>query len=979
VIVDTAAFAECIVDTVREPLLVLDADLRVQTVNRSFCETFHVSPDASLGDLLYDLGNGQWNIPALRTLLEDVLPQNSQFNDYEVEHDFPDIGHRVMLLNGRRLYREGSDTELILLAIEDITERKYAGNVERRLASVVASSHDAIISKSLDGTIQSWNAAAERLFGYTPEQAVGRHISFLFPADRLVEEDHIIAKLRAGERVEHFETVRVRSDGTPVDVSLTVSPIKDETGRVIGASKIARDITKQRHFQEALQRNEVRQRGQKQAFAATIDGASLEQSLGFLIRSAVDELTDARAAFFLVDADGTQLHPVAATGGMSPSYTSHVDGFEVGPNSFACGLAASLDCPIITPDVNEEPLWKSWLHLAREFDFRGCWSFPINTNAGMPVGTFALYFHQPRSATPQDLELIAGITQAAAIIISQFTGTAERQRAENILAAEKTVLEQIATGAPLHEVLTTLTRGTEALSTDEMLCSVLLVDKAGQRLTHGAGPSLPVEYNQAIDGIPIGPNIGSCGTAAFEGQPVFVTDVATDARWAAFKDLAAQHGLGACCSQPIFNSRRELLGTVAMYYRQAHNPSVRDREVFERAARLAGIVIERARAEEKLRDYAAELSEADRRKNEFLAMLAHELRNPLAPIRNAVQVMRLSGGTDDNVTSATEMMERQVGQMVRLVDDLLDVNRVSRGKIQLKWERLELASVVYHAIEAARPHCERMSQELTVVLPQQPIYLNADLTRLAQVIGNLLNNACKFTDKGGRITLIVEREHEEAVIRVGDSGIGIAPEQLPRIFDMFMQVDTSLERSTSGLGIGLTLVKNLTEMHGGTVEVHSDGIGQGSEFIVRLPIALTTRTPTPCVTASELISTKSRRILIVDDNRDSAMSLAMLLKITGNETHTAHDGLEALEAAERLKPEAMLLDIGLPKLNGFEVCRRIREQPGGDSIVMIALTGWGQDEDRQKSKDAGFDGHLVKPVDLADVNKLLVKRSSSSN
>ena len=376
-----------------------------------------------------------------------------------------------------------------------------------------------------------------------------------------------------------------------------------------------------------------------------------------------------------------------------------------------------------------------------------------------------------------------------------------------------------------------------------------------------------------------------------------------------------------------------------------------------------------------MRQVAAELSEADRRKNEFLAMLAHELRNPLAPIRNAVQILRLTGGKGEAVQAASEMMERQVGQMVRLVDDLLDVSRISRGKIELRRERVELASVVHQAVEAARALYESMNHELTLTLPSRPIYLNADPARLSQVVGNLLNNACKFTDKGGRIGLTIEREGEQAVIRVRDNGIGISADQLPRIFEMFVQIDTSLERSVSGLGIGLTLVKSLVEMHGGTVEVHSDGVGQGTEFVVRLPMASDeTKSGEEGLATDHLpLATSSRRILVVDDNRDSATTLAMLLKLTGNKTQTAYDGLAAVDAAESFRPEIILLDIGLPKLNGYEVCRRIREQPWGRDIVLVALTGWGQEEDRQKSKDAGFNGHMVKPVDLAALTKLLAE------
>ncbi len=368
------------------------------------------------------------------------------------------------------------------------------------------------------------------------------------------------------------------------------------------------------------------------------------------------------------------------------------------------------------------------------------------------------------------------------------------------------------------------------------------------------------------------------------------------------------------------------------------------------------------------------LKEAGRRKDEFLAMLAHELRNPLAPIRNALQIVRLTEGNREAVQSASEMMERQIGQMVRLVDDLLDVSRISRGKIELRKGRVELASVVNHAVESTRPSCQSKGLVFTVTLPPQPMYLNADPTRLAQVVGNLLNNACKFTERGGHIGLTVEREGGQVVIRVRDTGMGIAADELPRIFEMFTQVDTSLERTQSGLGIGLTLVRELVEMHGGTVEAHSAGIGQGSEFVVRLPILVETpEAPPPEPTVSEPTPTTAHRILVVDDNRDSAESLAILLTLTGNETHTAYDCLEAVEAAATFKPDVVLLDIGLPKMNGFEAARKIRQQPWGKKIVLVTVTGWGQEEDRQKSREAGFDGHLVKPVDHAALMKLLAE------
>lgn len=365
------------------------------------------------------------------------------------------------------------------------------------------------------------------------------------------------------------------------------------------------------------------------------------------------------------------------------------------------------------------------------------------------------------------------------------------------------------------------------------------------------------------------------------------------------------------------------------------------------------------------------LRETDRRKNEFLAMLAHELRNPLAPIRNAAEILKLSDVDAESRRTASEVLDRQIDQMVHLVDDLLDISRITRGKIGLRKQPVELLTVVNQAVEAVQPLWQNRHHELTILLPPQPVYVNADPARLAQVIGNLLSNAYKFTKEGGRIRLITERENDHAVVRVQDDGIGIAEDQLPRIFEMFTQVDTSLERSQSGLGIGLTLVKSLVEMHGGSVEVHSAGIGKGSEFSVRLPLISQVSKPHPQGPAQKNGRVVPRRILLVDDNLDLTKSLLTLLKLAGHDVYVATNGIEAVAAAENLQPDVILLDIGLPKLNGYEAARRIRQRQKDKYMVLVAMTGWGQEEDRRRSKEAGFDTHMVKPLDLDRLKKLL--------
>jgi PAS domain S-box-containing protein len=366
------------------------------------------------------------------------------------------------------------------------------------------------------------------------------------------------------------------------------------------------------------------------------------------------------------------------------------------------------------------------------------------------------------------------------------------------------------------------------------------------------------------------------------------------------------------------------------------------------------------------------LREADRRKDEFLATLAHELRNPLAPVKNALAILELDSSNPTVVEEARSIMQRQVRHLVRLVDDLLDVSRITRDKITLKKDRVEVASIVESAVETSRPLIDVGRHQLTTTLPHQPLFVNGDATRLAQAVSNLLNNSAKYTPPGGRIQITVEASGTEVAIRVKDNGIGICCDDLVHVFDMFRQVDRSLERSQGGLGIGLTLVRRLVELHGGNVNAQSEGLGKGSEFVIRLPLAQVLPRAKPGPHDTSATPTTKRRILVVDDNRDSCDTLARLLRLSGHEIQTAHDGLEAIETASIFKPDVILMDVGMPNLNGYDATSRIRESDWGKEIDIFALTGWGQAEDVQKAMTAGCTGHMVKPVDFDTLNRLLV-------
>ncbi|HEX7794204.1 MAG TPA: PAS domain S-box protein [Vicinamibacterales bacterium] len=679
------------------------------------------------------------------------------------------VSHTVLIQNGGREFpiddraapirdELGSVSGCVLIFREISAQRQMERDkaeqlvAARFLGAIVESSDDAIISKSLEGIIQSWNAAAERMFGHTAEQAIGRHISLVIPPERIQEEDRIIASLKAGQRIDHFETVRVRADARPIDVSLTISPIKDPTGAVVGASKIARDITERKRAEEERE-NFVRLIENSSDF---IGMCNLEGIPFFINRAGLDLVG-------LDDVDSARRAPLAS-----------------------------------------------------------------------------FFF-------PEDQDRI------------------------------------------IHEFLPSV-------------------------LSSGSG-EIEVRFRNFKTG---------------------------EARWMAYKVLTLPDADG----RPIG------------------------------FATVSQDVTERKRLNDDLHRLAIDLAAADRRKNEFLALLAHELRNPLAPISNTVRALRRGVIDKETVRSASELLQRQVGQMSRLVDDLLDMSRISSGKIELRKDRIELAPVVAQAVEAARPQFRKLNHELTVALPPQPVYVNADRARLTQVIANLLNNAAKYTDAGGRVWLTMEHQGSEAVIRVRDTGIGIAAGQLPRVFDMFAQADTSLERSRDGLGIGLTLVKTFVELHGGTVEARSAGLGRGSEFIIRLPVLVAGAEIAPPSPANEASPVASRRVLVVDDSEDGAESMAMILQFAGHETVKAYDGVAAIEAAERFRPDVVLLDIGLPRMNGYEVCRRLRQEPWGRDITIVALTGWGQEDDRTRSKEAGFDVHMVKPVDFDALLQLLASAPS---
>ncbi|MCE9581241.1 MAG: PAS domain S-box protein [Planctomycetes bacterium] len=625
---ETLAYAQGILDTLRHGFLVLDGKLRVKSANAAFYRKFQVAEKDTVNRLVYELGGGEWNIPRLRTLLEEIIPNNNAFEDFEVEHDFPQLGRRILMLNARRLKNEEAG-ERILMVIEDVTDRRAA-----------------------DQALRDSEIRFRRLFQFA-------------------------------------------KDGIMI--------LDANTGKIIDA------------------------------------------------------------------------------------------------NSFMCGL------------------------LGQE----------LTELAGKELYQIGLF---------KDVE-------------------------ENKAMFEKLRKE----GYVRYDHLPVQTPG---------------------------GKSTSVE---------------------------FVSNV-----------YAEDHRLVAQCN-------------------------VRD-------------ISDRVRLEEQVKAQAAALADQSRRKDEFLAMLSHELRNPLAPILSATHLLKLQENSIENPVQqqSREVIERQVANLTRIVSDLLEVSRVVSGHIQLRIETVDFCQIVRHAHEAAGPLFARRQQKVSLALPKDPVWVNGDATRLEQIVMNLLDNAIKYTDEGGQIALELEGSHGRAGLHVRDSGIGIAAELLPCVFDLFMQADRSLDRVQGGLGLGLNLVQRLTKMQGGTVEAHSEGSGKGSEFVVWLPVVagpvIVAKSPVtdPVAPPGELL-----RVLVVDDNVDACNMLTMLLEQRGHTVQKAYTGLVALESALSGRPDVILLDIGLPGMNGYEIARRLRQNPAMKNTRLVALTGYGTSEDVVLAREAGFDAHLLKPVDLSEVEKLL--------
>ncbi len=633
------------------------------------------------------------------------------------------------------------------------------------------------------------------------------------------------------------------------------------------------------------------------------------------------------------------------------------------------GYALAAGEPIIVEDFRADPRFTGPPLLQEEGVVSGITvAIPGDTR---PYGLLTAQSSRQHTFSHDDGHFLQALANVLAAALQRKRNEGELAAVKDELAAQladMTRLHQLSArlsdtldlGPVLHEVLRAVTG---ILDTDMGL--LLLHDAEHQELFPGASTGLSEEYLGQVGRLRTAE--GTLGGAVARRDQLVIEDVDHSPLFLPYRAAARLANYRGFYSKPLLNRAGTLIGTLTAYFREARAPTGRQLRLVDLYARQAAEAVDNARLYREIQD-------ANRYKDEFLAMLAHELRNPLAPVLNALGILRAREYAENGSRKALDIMERQVRHMTRLIDDLLDVSRLTRGKIELRKELLELSAVVGRAVESTRPHLEARGHRLDVALPDEPVRLEADPTRLEQVLANLLHNAAKYTDPGGQIWLTAERDGDEVAIHVRDTGIGIGPELLPRVFDLFMQGNASLDRAQGGLGIGLTLVKNLVKMHGGSVLAHSPGPGRGSEFVVRLR-ALPAPVPGPEPPGQRPPAGRGRplRILVVDDNDDAAQSLAMLLGMEGHLVRTAADGTQALEAAPPFRPEVVFLDIGLPGMSGYEVARRLREMPGLGKFLLVAMTGYGQEQDRRRSLEAGFDCHLVKPAGPEDVLHLLAE------
>jgi PAS domain S-box-containing protein len=873
-----------------------------------------------------------------------------------------------------------------VLVFRDITKRRQSereiwGSREL-LRTTLASIGDAVVTTDAEGRVTYLNPVAEALTGWTIGHAAGQPLDTVFrilnEQTRQRVESPAVRALRDGVVVGLANhTVLIRLDGSEVPIDDSAAPIRHPSGEILGCVLVFRDIRGRRQAEAERERllalaEQARDRAEVTLAAlrriesitetALID-LPLEQMLRELVQR-VSEALHSDTATLLLAEHGTLR--VRAAMGLEEEVRTRV-GVEIG-RGFA-GRVAAERRPVVIDEVSYDDMVSEYF---REKGVRSVVGVPLLSGDGAVLGVLHVGSIRARAFTDDDVRVLQLAAERVALAVEHAARMATEQRAR--ADAERTaammrriqriadaMLGDLPLDGLLHDVLI---RVQESVEADVAIVLMAHPDASGGERLHVravVGMADGVEIGFAV---PAGE--GFCGTVARARDAVAWTDVTPEQLVLPSLRTAAVRALAGV---PLL-SGGHLLGVLQVARVAPRAFGAEDLELLRRVAERIALGIERTAridAEHRARET---LEASNRTKDEFLAMLGHELRNPLAAVRNAVATAIRD---ESRRGRALEIAERQSAQLGRLIDDLLDLTRITQGRITLRRERVRVHAIVEQAVEAVRPTIEARRLDLHVTIAPDPICVDADPARLQQVLVNLLSNAAKYTEPGGRIDLTAARDGDDMIVRVCDTGIGIAPEMLPRIWDLFTQADRALDRAPGGLGIGLSVARRLIELHGGRIAATSAGLGHGAEFIITMPALSVGAEDGRPDRAPHPIVERAARVLVVEDNRDTAESLAMLLELLGHRVRAVYDGATALDAARANVPDVMVVDIGLPDIDGYEVARRVRRDPDLAHVVLVALTGYGRDEDKQRALAAGFDYHLVKPVSPDALQGLVIR------
>ena len=846
-----------------------------------------------------------------------------------------------------------------------------------RLAAIVESSEDAIVSKDLNSIITSWNQGAERLFGYTADEAVGRSITMLIPRARLAEEDLVLARIRAGQRVEHFDTVRCRKDGTLVDVSLTISPIRDETGAIVGASKIARDISDRKRIEAELSDLQRRLMGLAVASASILSSPDVDAVLSATIDLARDIFLSDGYALWRIDENGTWR--VVRSFGISDEFAGRV--VSGGANQ-AGRYGVPFEAPLVCEDVAADARLAERQEDYKREGIASLIVFPLLIR-GERCGTMVFYSRQRRQYRSVDVQVGTALANLAAASLTtaelyeeQRRGreAADHARQQAAFLAEASA----ALSASLDYEATLKAVARLAVPTIADWCAVDIVGERGalQRLAVAHADPEKVEFARTLDErYPANPAApAGVHEVIRTGRPAFVSRIPPAMLEAAAVDEEHREilrilNLTSYMCVPMMAQGKALGAITFVSAESGREYSEGDLRFARELAARASLAVENARS-------YARASEASRLKDEFLATLSHELRTPLNAVLGYTRMLRLGTIPPDKAKAALDVVERNATSLKQIIEDVLDISRVVAGRLRMNVEPVDLPAILQESCATVMPAADAKGVRVEAVIDPLTSPVSGDPDRLQQIVWNLLSNAIKFTPRGGRVQLRLSRVNSHVEVTVSDTGRGIPPDFLPFVFDRFRQGDGTFSREQGGLGLGLAIAKQLAELHGGTIAATSDGPGRGSTFTLTLPLMIVhKRAPEPgpreqprsdreAPALEPMPRLDGIHVLAVDDEPDSLQLLRVVLEGAGATVTISGSGSAALDAVRQHHPDVIVADIGMPGMDGLQLIRLLRQMDEPvRSTPAAALTAYARSQDRITSLASGFQMHLVKPID----------------